>query len=167
MYKKRQKLKWPLDKETQLEFKQFAREGYQYESLTELIPEYDSTKVCKHGNKFSPGCPKKKFWIQSRNVKIYNTEYLAEKPRTAYFRPTENNLSSCKDYWNGDDHLLLKVSKDKVGYQVQIVSINLLLEYSWIFTKLGGSERRFLASHNNRMRFQYGVELHHLLPWYI
>ena len=109
----------------------------------------------------------KELWIQSRNVKIYNTEYLAEKPRTAYFRPTENNLSSCKDYWNGDDHLLLKVSKDKVGYQVQIVSINLLLEYSWIFTKLGGSERRFLASHNNRMRFQYGVELHHLLPWYI
>ena len=61
MYKKNQKLKWPLDKETQLKFKQFAREGYQYESLTELIPEYDSTKVCKHGNKFSPGCPKKSF----------------------------------------------------------------------------------------------------------
>ena len=124
---KSQKLKWPLDKETQLKFKQFAREGYQYESLTELIPEYDSTKVCKHGNKFSPGCPKKKFWIQSRNVKIYNTEYLAEKPRTAYFRPTENNLCSCKDYWNGDDHLLLKVSKTKLDVEYKLYQSILIL----------------------------------------
>ena len=31
-----------------------------YESLTELIQEYDGTKVCKHGNKLSSRCQKKK-----------------------------------------------------------------------------------------------------------
>ena len=46
-----------------------------YESLTELIPEYDGTKVCKHGNKLSPRCPKKSFGYKAEMWK-YTTQNI-------------------------------------------------------------------------------------------
>ena len=63
--------------------------------------------------------------------------------------------------------MLLNISKDKVGSPVHLLTYNMLFNYSWSFTKMGGSERGFLAAHNNRMRYQYGVDDQELLSWYI
>ena len=41
------------------------------------------------------------------------------------------------------------------------------MNYTVAFSKMGSSERGFLASHNSRMQFQYGAEQDDLLPWFI
>ena len=160
------KLSWPLTKESIKRFRTLAKEGYGYEKLSELLPK-PSPDPCIHGNNYDTGCPPKKFWVQSKNVKIYNTEYVPAQDRTAYYTPTVDKACDCRITWTGEDEMLLNISKSKKGSPVHTVSINLLLNYTWTFSKLGGSQIGFLAAHNNRMRYQYGAEQEELLPWFI
>ena len=41
------------------------------------------------------------------------------------------------------------------------------MNYTASYSKMGSSERGFLAAHNSRMQFQYGAEQDDLLPWFI
>ena len=43
----------------------------------------------------------------------------------------------------------------------------MLMNYTASYSKMGSSERGFLAAHNSRMQFQYGAEQDNLLPWFI
>ena len=63
--------------------------------------------------------------------------------------------------------MLLNTSKCKLGSPVHIVSINLLLNYTWTFSKLGGSQIGFLAAYNNRMRYQHEASEEELMPWHV
>ena len=58
-------------------------------------------------------------------------------------------------------------SKDKMGVPIQVISYNLLINYTSAFSRMGSSEIGFLSAHNSRMQFQYGAEQEVLLPWYI
>ena len=62
--------------------------------LVHLVPKFDKHLKCElHKNKFDERDPIKQVWIQSRSVKIYDTEWLPEVERTVYYRPTVGNCN--------------------------------------------------------------------------
>ena len=165
-FSKPRQLTWPISKNNIEIMKAMAISGYQYENLVNLVPKYEIHLTCgPHGVEFDSRCPIAQKWVQSTDVKIFNTEYVETKTRIVYYRPTVTGC--CKQTWTGEDFMLLNVSKDKQGVPVHLVSYNLLFNFSWSFSKMGGSERGFLSAHNNRMRFQYGMDDDQLLPWYV
>ena len=107
-----QRLDWPLNKSMKEKFRKMSGEGYNYDRLTNLVPKYDENKTCKCGHKFDPGCPIKSFWIQSKQVQLHNTEYVSKKPRTVYYRPTEELKCDHKDTWTGEDEMLLNIREE-------------------------------------------------------
>ena len=86
-----------------------SKTSYNYEKLINLVPKYDQDKTCECWHQFDPGCPIKNFWIQSKEVRIHNTEWMPRSSRTAYFRPTVGHKCDHKDTWTGEDDLLLNI----------------------------------------------------------
>ena len=128
---------------------------------------HSSEFECKiHKSKFDSRDPKKHGWIQSRNVKIYDTEWLPDVERTVYYRPTVGNCH-CYQTWTGEEEKVLNISKNQIGKVVHIVSYKILLNYTWSYCKCGSTRHGFYQAHNNRMMFQYGVENEKLILWHI
>ena len=161
-----EKLEWPLTQEVQKKFRTLARSGFLYSDLTELIPDYDKDLKCPHGHGFDSKDPKKSYYIQTRNVIIFNTEWNPSIQRTAYYRPSLGDCA-CFQTCQGKDYFLLNSRNTKIGSPVFLLTFNLLLSSTWLFSKSGTSLRGFLAAHNNRMISQYGAEQTELLPWHI
>ena len=72
---------WPINKE----YQQMFRKKLHWDVLTEFIPDFNSDIKCVHGNEFDSRCPKEQGWIQSRQVRIYDTEFVRRKERVAYY----------------------------------------------------------------------------------
>ena len=53
-----------------------SKDGYKYEKLINLVPKHDENKTCECRHKFDPGFPIKNYWIQSKEVRIHNTEWV-------------------------------------------------------------------------------------------
>ena len=103
------KLDWPLSKSTKQKFREISGGGYNYEKLIHLIPKYDEEKTCECGHNYDPGCPVKNYWIQSKEIRIHNTEWVNKKTRIAYYRPTVMKKCDHKDTWTGEDEMLLNI----------------------------------------------------------
>ena len=138
-----------------------------YPNLTTLVPKFKPEMICIHGNNFDSRDPIKMLWVLSRKIKIYNTAWVQNVDRVMYFRPTVEKQCECKQVWTGEDELLLNVSRGHCGKLVHLVTYNLLLTYTYDFTKLGSTMRGFVASLNSRMKDQYGIETSELLPFHI
>ena len=94
---KGKKLDWPLVKSTKEKFRELSEGGYNYEKLINLIPKYDEEKTCECGHKYDPGCPVKNYWIQSKEIRIHNKEWVNKKTRIVYYRPTVMKTCDHKD----------------------------------------------------------------------
>ena len=130
------------------------RKKLHWDVLTEFIPEFNSDIKCIHGNEFDSICPKEQGWIQSRQVRIYDTEFVSQKERVAYYRRTINNYCTCKQFWTGN--IILNCSRE-LGKVVHLVSYSLLHSYVWFYAKGGLTRSAFLRAYQNRMLDQYGV----------
>ena len=84
-----------------------------------------------------------------------------------YYRPTVNEKCNCKQTWTGEDALILNVSRGQCGKTMHLVTYNLMLNYTYAFTKQGCTLRGYLALHNRRLIDQYGVDPEKLLPFHI
>ena len=160
-----EKLHWPPSKKVQDEFRKSAHSDLSH--LTDLVPKFDRELKCSlHNNKFDSRDPIKHVWVQSKSVKIYDTEWLPDIERTIYYRPT---VGDCKCYqtWTGASEKLLNISKNQIGKTVHIITYKMLLSYTWNFCKSGSTRHGYYQAHNNRMIFQYGVLQENILPWHI
>ena len=101
-----------------------------------------TNKNVGHNNLFDDRDPISQHWIQTKKVKIYDTNWVPDIERTVYYRPTVGNCS-CKQNWTAEKYLLLNTSKNKVGSPCHLVTYNLLIDFSWNFAKAKSSQRFF------------------------
>ena len=106
------KLNWPPTAEMQQKFRDFA--NCDLSQLKNFIPTFDSKVKCRHGFMFDERDPVKHSWVQSRNVKVYDTEWLPDIERQVYFRPSVGSCN-CRQNWTGEQELLLNISKNQLG----------------------------------------------------
>ena len=134
--------------------KKFREENLLQE--TYLIPEYQPDLKCDHECKFDSRCPKMLGNIQSKIVKLYDTDYTPHIERTPFYRKT---LGNCRCI-----QIVLNCTRE-TGKVVHLVTYNLLHNFTWLFAKTGVSRRGFLAALNSRHMDQYGALEEDLLPW--
>ena len=137
-----------------------------YSDLTELIPEYDKNFKCPHHHVFDHKDPKKCYYIYSRRVFIFNTEWNPNIERTEYYWSSLGDCP-CIQTWQGTGYLLLNSGNTKIGSPVFLLTINLLFSSTWHFPKGGTSLRGFLAALNSRMTSQYGAQQTELFAWMV
>ena len=90
--------------------------------MTELIPDYDKDVKGPHGHVFDSKDPKKSYYIQTRNVIIFNTEWNPSIERTAYYRPSLGDCT-CMQTWQSTDYHLLIRGNTKIGSPVFLLTL--------------------------------------------
>ena len=85
---------------------------------THLVPKFDPSQKCQHGNSFNNGDPISKSWISVNNAKIHLAHISLS--RCVYYRPT-TGICGCRQEYDGrGDHLLYLDNAN-------------LFPYAWLF----------------------------------
>ena len=164
------KMNWPPKSCVQAEFRKHARTGYSYPELLTLVPTNEDNLKCKHKNSFDSRDPVNMMWVMSRKIVVYNTDWVENINRIAYYRPTNSDVTKCdcRLVWTGEEYFLLNVNnKGRKGRTTHLVTYNFLLDYTYCFIKTGSTLRGYLAAHNKKIRDQYGADTHELVPFHI
>ena len=131
-----QKLNCPLDEKVKQKFQKMSKDGYNYEKLINIVPKHDENETCECGHKFDPGSPIKNYWIQSKGVRMHNTEWVPKLSRTAYYRPTVGKQCEHKDTWTGEDDMLLNIREWFKCLSVQFIPSYILICMVYTFTNI-------------------------------
>ena len=81
----------------------------------------------------------KNYWIQIKEVRMHNTEWVPSLSRTAYYRPTVGKQCEHKDTWTGEDDMLLNIRE-----WFKCLSVQLLRSYKFICMVLKFANISFL-----------------------
>ena len=86
-----------------------------------------------------------------------------------FFRETDGDCK-CTLGYSGADELLLNIATSpvgRIGKPVHLVTYDLLLDYTYCWSKSGMSQRAFNNKHNQKLQMTYGATQNELLPWHV
>ena len=93
-------------------------------------------KLVNVGINLTKDAQSKKYWIQSKEVRMHNTEWVPKLSRTAYYRPTVGKQCEHKDTWTGEDDMMLNIREWFKCLSVQFIPSYILICMVYTFTNI-------------------------------